>query len=73
MAWGVEARVPFLDHDLFEYCYSLPNNLKFRKGVSRWIFKEATKDLSAKIKFSKNKNSIITQNTSTLAPPPPNK
>ena len=60
---SVEARVPFLDHDLFEYCYSLPNNLKFRKGVSRWIVKEATKDLSAKIKFSKNKKHIVDPQT----------
>lgn len=63
---SVEARVPFLDHDLFEYCYSLPNNLKFRKGVSRWIFKEAIKDLSGKVKFSKNKKHIVDPQTSWL-------
>ncbi len=32
MAWGLEARVPFLDHELVEYVASMPPELKIRDG-----------------------------------------
>jgi asparagine synthase (glutamine-hydrolysing) len=32
MAWGLEARVPFLDHELVELAMSLPPELKIRGG-----------------------------------------
>jgi asparagine synthase (glutamine-hydrolysing) len=32
MAWGLEARVPFLDHELIELAASMPPELKFRSG-----------------------------------------
>jgi asparagine synthase (glutamine-hydrolysing) len=32
MAWGLEARVPFLDHELVELAASMPPELKFRSG-----------------------------------------
>ena len=63
---SVEARVPFLDHDLFEYCFSLPNNLKFKNNISRWVFKEATKHLSKNLKYSKNKKHIVDPQTEWL-------
>ena len=40
MAVGLEARVPFLDHKLFEFAWRLPLNLKIRKGVGKWILRE---------------------------------
>lgn len=36
MAVGLEARVPFLDHRVFEFAWSLPAELKVRDGVSKW-------------------------------------
>ncbi|GMQ96787.1 MAG: N-acetylglutaminylglutamine amidotransferase [Gammaproteobacteria bacterium] len=32
MAWGLEARVPFLDHDLVEWAASMPPHLKLASG-----------------------------------------
>ena len=32
MAWGLEARVPFLDHELVELAASMPPELKLRQG-----------------------------------------
>ena len=39
MAWGVETRVPFLDHNLVEYAYRLPPNCIIRDGVSKYMLK----------------------------------
>ena len=60
MVNGIETRVPFLDHNLFEYSFNLKNNLKFRDNQSRWVFK--------KIFFNKklnlqNKKSIVDPQT----------
>jgi len=40
MAVGLEARVPFLDHKLFEFAWRLPLNLKVRHGGGKWILRE---------------------------------
>ncbi|HDK03715.1 MAG TPA: N-acetylglutaminylglutamine amidotransferase, partial [Gammaproteobacteria bacterium] len=32
MAWGLEARVPFLDHELVELAAAMPPELKLREG-----------------------------------------
>ncbi len=40
MTNSLEARVPFLDHELVEWVWSLPFNLKLRDGKSKWILKE---------------------------------
>ena len=39
MAYGLEARVPLLDHRLVEFAYSLPTELRLQKG-SKSILKE---------------------------------
>jgi asparagine synthase (glutamine-hydrolysing) len=45
MASSIESRVPFLDHTLVEFAMSVPDNLKIRGGVQKYIFKEAVSDL----------------------------
>ena len=40
MAASLETRPPFLDHRLVELAFSLPSNLKVRRGTSKWIIKE---------------------------------
>ncbi|MFN4090129.1 MAG: N-acetylglutaminylglutamine amidotransferase [Alphaproteobacteria bacterium] len=42
MAWGLEARVPFLDHELVELAGRIPPELKVRDG-GKWILKEAAR------------------------------
>ena len=41
MATSVEARVPFLDHELVEFALALPPEVKVRNGVGKWLLKEA--------------------------------
>jgi asparagine synthase (glutamine-hydrolysing) len=41
MAHAVEARVPFLDHEVVEFAARLPPSYKIRDGVGKWILKRA--------------------------------
>jgi asparagine synthase (glutamine-hydrolysing) len=43
MAWSIEARVPFLDHNLVEFLLSLPTAYKMKNGKSKYIMREAFK------------------------------
>ncbi|MDP2737212.1 MAG: asparagine synthase (glutamine-hydrolyzing) [Pseudorhodobacter sp.] len=40
MAFGLEARVPYLDHDLVEFAWRLPLDLKLRGGQSKWALRQ---------------------------------
>jgi asparagine synthase (glutamine-hydrolysing) len=40
MAFGIEARVPFLDHRLVEFALGLPFDLKYRNGWTKWILRD---------------------------------
>ncbi|MBT5400497.1 asparagine synthase (glutamine-hydrolyzing) [bacterium] len=37
MAWGVESRVPFLDHELMELVYRLETKWMIRDGISKYL------------------------------------
>lgn len=41
MANGVEARLPFLDTELANFCLSLPPSLKIRNGIRKWILRQS--------------------------------
>jgi asparagine synthase (glutamine-hydrolysing) len=41
MACSLESRVPFLDHTLVEFAAHIPDRLKIRGGVSKFVFKKA--------------------------------
>ena len=45
MANAVEARVPFLDHELVELAMSVPSSEKIRDGVGKHVLKRAVGDL----------------------------
>jgi len=40
MAFSVEARVPFLDHRLVEFIFSLPTRLKIRNGYTKRVLRD---------------------------------
>ncbi|MEO8938709.1 MAG: asparagine synthase (glutamine-hydrolyzing) [Burkholderiaceae bacterium] len=40
MAVSLESRAPLLDHHVVEFALQLPLDLKFRKGVGKWLLRE---------------------------------
>jgi len=45
MAFSIEARVPILDHRLVEYVFSLPLSQKIKNGWTKYILRNAMKDV----------------------------
>src|SRR5205085_8674369 len=44
MANSLEARSPFLDHRLVEFCAALPSSLKLRGRTSKWLLRRLMHD-----------------------------
>ncbi len=55
MAASIESRVPFLDHKLIEFTSRLPVNMKLRGNETKWILREAMKDLLPREILSREK------------------
>ena len=56
MAHSREVRLPFLNHELVEFVFSLPANFKIRKGWTKWLLRETMKDkLPGEIVWRKDK------------------
>lgn len=61
MAFGIESRVPFLDHRLVEYGFSLPVDFRIRPGKTKYILREALKDyLPVPIYDRRDKKGFVT-------------
>jgi len=45
MAFSVEARVPFLDHRLIEYVFSLPANQRIKNGWTKYVLRNAMRNV----------------------------
>lgn len=45
MAASIESRVPFLDHPLVEFAAALPHRLKLRGATTKYILREAMRDI----------------------------
>jgi asparagine synthase (glutamine-hydrolysing) len=45
MATSVEARVPFLDHRLVEFSFRIPQRLKIKENVPKYILKKASEGI----------------------------
>lgn len=46
----VDVRFPFMDHELAEIAYSLPNELKIHRGVSKIVLREDSRYLPEKVR-----------------------
>ena len=57
---GLEARVPFADHRIIDYVYSIPWNMKYQNGVEKSLLRNATLDLLP-AKLSHRKKSPYTK------------
>lgn len=44
MAHSREVRLPFLNHELVEFIFTLPSHFKIRDGWSKWLLRQAMKD-----------------------------
>lgn len=45
MACSIESRVPFLDHHFVEFAMSIPDDLKIRGAMQKYVLKKAVEDL----------------------------
>ncbi|GMO16430.1 MULTISPECIES: asparagine synthase (glutamine-hydrolyzing) [Bradyrhizobium] len=56
MHHGIEARLPFLDYRLVEFCLSLPPQAKINNGWTKWLLRNAMKGrMDDQIVWRKNK------------------
>ncbi|MFO0704402.1 MAG: asparagine synthase (glutamine-hydrolyzing) [Candidatus Andersenbacteria bacterium] len=56
MAFSVESRVPFLDHELVEYIFKLPIDQKIKKGWTRAVYRNAMRGhMPEKIRLRRSK------------------
>ena len=47
MYFSIENRSPFLDRDLFEFAYSIPNRYLIRDGYNKVVLRDAVRGLAA--------------------------
>jgi asparagine synthase (glutamine-hydrolysing) len=45
MAHGVEVRLPFLDHRIAEFLFSLPSHVKIRDGWTKWLLRKSMTEM----------------------------
>jgi len=45
MAASIEARMPFMDHELAAFMSTLPDSMRIRGGVQKWILRAAMRDV----------------------------
>jgi len=56
MAHGREVRLPFLQHELVEFVFSLPAHFKIRDGYTKWLLRKSMEnDLPPAIAWRKDK------------------
>ncbi len=60
MAFSVEARHPFLDYRLVDYCFSLPDEAKINDGWQKWILRKAVPEMPESIGYRKDKKGFTT-------------
>jgi asparagine synthase (glutamine-hydrolysing) len=45
MAASIEARMPFMDHEVAEFVSRLPDNFRIRGRTTKWLLRQAMKDM----------------------------
>ena len=61
MAFSIESRVPFLDHRLVEYAFSVGNEDRITKGITKRILRDALKtELPHEIAHRRDKKGFVT-------------
>ena len=67
MHFGVESRLPFLNHDFARFAFNIPNSYKIKNFNTRYIFKKSITGLiKKKIIFKKTKKTLADPQTAWL-------
>jgi len=66
MAHSLEVRVPFLDHELVEYMFTIPHKLLFKNSVKKYLLKQAFKDILPDRVIDKKKQGFSTPSVNWL-------
>jgi len=70
MAHGVEVRLPFLNHELVEFVFSLPAHFKIREGWTKWLLRMSMDSLlPADITWRKDKTGFEPPQVSWMLDP----
>lgn len=70
MAHGVEIRLPFLQHELVEFAFTLPSILKVKDGYPKWILRKMMENrLDDRIIWRKGKTGYETPQEQWMANP----
>lgn len=67
MSYSVETRFPFLDEEIFKFCFNLKNIFKRNKDLNRYITSAFLKNKTFKDKNSLKKKSIVDPQTGWLS------
>jgi asparagine synthase (glutamine-hydrolysing) len=60
MAFSVETRHPFLDFNLVDFCFTLPDELKIHNGWQKWLLRYSMDVLPDKIRYRRDKKGYTT-------------
>ena len=60
MAFHVEARHPFLDYRLVDFCFSLPDDMKIKNGWQKYLMRETLSQMPEAIRYRKDKKGYTT-------------
>jgi asparagine synthase (glutamine-hydrolysing) len=66
MAHGVEGRVPFLDHHLFEFAKTIPTAYKVNKNIEKYILRETVKNYVTPEIYNRQKHPFMAPPLSLL-------
>ena len=67
MNFGIETRLPFLDHNFAQFAFNIPNDYKIKNFNTRYIFKKSISNLmKKKIMFKKTKKTLADPQTNWL-------
>jgi asparagine synthase (glutamine-hydrolysing) len=59
MAHSVEGRVPFLDHEVGEFLFNMPVNMKIRGLTEKYVLREATRDVLTDTPYARQKHPFL--------------
>lgn len=67
MAFHVEARHPFLDYRLVDFCFGLPDEMKIKNGWQKYLMRETLTQMPEAIRYRKDKKGYTTPQDKWLA------